>query len=77
MGAERLRRYAFISERGLTLYESGLSALEMFLAARLFMYQQVYFHRTVRGIALDLAVQQGEGPAEDAGRARQQAVEAG
>jgi HD superfamily phosphohydrolase len=53
--AERLRRYAFVSARGLTLYESGLSALEMFLAARLFMYQQVYFHRTVRGIDLDLA----------------------
>ena len=43
--AERLRRYAFVSERGLTLYESGLGALEMFLTARLFMYQQVYFHR--------------------------------
>ncbi len=53
--AERLRRYAFISERGLTLYEPGLAALEMFLTARLFMYQQVYFHRTVRGIDLDLA----------------------
>ena len=53
--AERLRRYAFVSERGLTLYESGLSALEMFLTARLFMYQQVYFHRTVRGIDLDLS----------------------
>jgi hypothetical protein len=53
--AERLRRYAFISDRGLTLYESGLSALEMFLTARLFMYQQVYFHRAVRGIDLDLA----------------------
>ena len=53
--AERLRRYAFVSERGLTLHESGLAALEMFLTARLFMYQQVYFHRTVRGIDLDLA----------------------
>ncbi len=52
--AERLRRYAFISERGLTLHESGVAALEMFLTARLFMYQQVYFHRTVRGIDLDL-----------------------
>ena len=52
---ERLRRYAFISERGLTLYEPGLAALEMFLTARLFMYQQVYFHRTVRAIDLDLA----------------------
>jgi uncharacterized protein len=53
--AERLRRYCFISERGLTLYEPGLGALEMFLTARLFMYQQVYFHRTVRAIDLDLA----------------------
>jgi hypothetical protein len=53
--AERLRRYAFITERGLTLYEPGLAALEMFLTARLFMYQQVYFHRTVRAIDLDLA----------------------
>jgi uncharacterized protein len=51
---ERLRRYAFISDRGLTLYEPGLGALEMFLTARLFMYQQVYFHRTVRAIDLDL-----------------------
>jgi len=53
--AERLRRYAFISGRGLTLYESGLGALEMFLTARLFMYQHVYLHRTVRAIDLDLA----------------------
>ncbi len=75
--AERLRRYAFISERGLTLYEPGLAALEMFLTARLFMYQQVYFHRTVRGIDLDLAevfapsirAIFGEGsPADDLGR---------
>ena len=52
---ERLRRYTFVSERGLTLYESGVGALEMFLTARLFMYQHVYLHRTVRAIDLDLA----------------------
>ena len=52
---ERLRRYTFISDRGLTLYEPGLGALELFLSARRFMYQQVYFHRTVRAIDLDLA----------------------
>ncbi len=52
---ERLRRYAFIGPRGLTLYEPGLGALEQFLNARLFLYQQVYFHRTVRAIDLDLA----------------------
>ena len=53
--AERLRRYTFVAPGGLTLYEPGLGALEMFLTARLFMYQQVYFHRTVRAIDLDLA----------------------
>jgi HD superfamily phosphohydrolase len=51
---ERLRRYTYISERGLTLFEPGLPALEMFLTSRRFMYQQVYFHRTVRAIDLDL-----------------------
>ena len=39
---------------GLTLYEPGLGALEVFLSTRLFLYQQVYFHRTVRAIDLDL-----------------------
>ena len=53
--ADRLRRYAFVSRRGLALYEPGLGALEMFLTARLFMYNTVYFHRTVRAIDLDLA----------------------
>ncbi len=53
--AERLRRYTFVGPRGLTLYEPGIGSLEMFLTARMFMYQQVYFHRTVRAIDLDLA----------------------
>jgi HD superfamily phosphohydrolase len=52
---ERLRRYTFIGPDGLTLFEPGLGALEIFLTARRFMYQQVYFHRTVRAIDLDLA----------------------
>ena len=52
---ERLRRYAFVSERGLTLYEPGVAALEGFLNARMLLHQAVYFHRTVRAIDLDLA----------------------
>jgi hypothetical protein len=52
---ERLRRYTFIGPDGLTLFEPGLGALEMFLSSRRFMYQQVYFHRTVRAIDLDLS----------------------
>jgi hypothetical protein len=51
---ERLRRYAYVSDRGLTIYEPGLGALEGFLGARLALYQGVYFHRTVRAIDLDL-----------------------
>jgi HD superfamily phosphohydrolase len=51
---ERLRRYAFVSERGLTLYEPGVAALEGFLGARMLLHQSVYFHRTVRAIDLDL-----------------------
>ncbi|MEY4388840.1 MAG: hypothetical protein RLZZ432_559 [Chloroflexota bacterium] len=51
---ERLRRYAFIGPRGLTLYEPAVGALEAFLDARWFLYQQVYLHRTVRGIDLDM-----------------------
>ena len=52
---ERLRRYAFFSERGLTLYEPGVAALEGFLGGRLLLHQAVYFHRTVRAIDLDLS----------------------
>ncbi|MES2209648.1 MAG: HD domain-containing protein [Chloroflexota bacterium] len=51
---ERLRRYTYVGTRGLTLYESGVPALEGFLGARLLLYLQVYFHRTVRAIDLDL-----------------------
>jgi HD superfamily phosphohydrolase len=52
---ERLRRYSFVGARGLSLYEQALGALEMFLTARLFMYQQIYFHRSVRAIDRDMA----------------------
>jgi hypothetical protein len=52
---ERIRRYSFIGERGLSMYEPGAGALEMFLHARMFMYQQIYFHRSVRAIDLDLS----------------------
>jgi HD superfamily phosphohydrolase len=53
--AERLRRYSFMTPRGLALYEPGLGALEQFLITRLYLYDTIYFHRTVRAIDLDLA----------------------
>jgi uncharacterized protein len=51
---ERIIHYSFISERGLTLHAHGAEALYMFLSARLYLYSQVYFHRTVRRIDLQL-----------------------
>ena len=50
----RIVHYSFISERGLTLHSHAAEALYMFLNARLYLYHQVYFHRTVRRIDLQL-----------------------
>jgi HD superfamily phosphohydrolase len=51
---QRVVHYSFISEHGLTLHAHGAEALYMFLNARLYLYHQVYFHRTVRRIDLQL-----------------------
>jgi len=51
---QRIIHYSFISERGLTLHAHGAEALYMFLNSRLYLYHQVYFHRTVRRIDLQL-----------------------
>jgi len=47
---DRLMYYTFFTEKGLTLHKSGLSALNMFLNARLYLYTNVYYHRTTRAI---------------------------
>ena len=51
---QRIVHYSFISEQGLTLHSHGAEALYMFLNSRLYLYHQVYFHRTVRRIDLQL-----------------------
>src|SRR5205809_7925032 len=51
---QRILHYSFISERGLTVHAHGAEPLYMFLSARLYLYHQVYFHRTVRRIDLQL-----------------------
>jgi len=51
---ERLMHYTFFSPRGLTLHKAGNSALTMFLNARLYLYTNVYYHRTTRAIDLHL-----------------------
>ncbi len=51
---QRILHYSFISEHGLAIHDHGSEALFMFLSARLYLYNQVYFHRTVRRIDLQL-----------------------
>ena len=51
---ERIIYYSFFSEKGLTLDRAGLQAFTMFLNARFYMYTNVYYHRTTRGIDLHL-----------------------
>jgi uncharacterized protein len=51
---DRLIYYSFFSEKGLTLDRAGLQAFIMFLNARFYLYTNVYYHRTTRGIDLHL-----------------------
>jgi len=51
---ERVIYYSFFTEEGLTLDRGGTQALIMFLNARFYMYTNVYYHRTTRGIDLHL-----------------------
>ena len=51
---DRIVYYSFFSERGLTLDRGGIQAFIMFLNARFYMYTNVYYHRTTRGIDLHL-----------------------
>ncbi|GJL67249.1 MAG: hypothetical protein NPIRA05_22200 [Nitrospirales bacterium] len=51
---ERLIHYTFFTNKGLTIHKSGLPALQMFLNARLYLYSNVYYHRTTRAIDIHL-----------------------
>lgn len=51
---ERLIHYTFFTPRGLTLHKAGNAAFTMFLNARLYLYTNVYYHRTTRAIDLHL-----------------------
>lgn len=51
---ERLMHYTFFSPKGLTLHKAGSGALTMFLNARLYLYTNVYYHRTTRAIDLHM-----------------------
>jgi uncharacterized protein len=50
----RLIHYTMISERGFTIHKTGLPALQMFLNTRMYLYSNVYYHRTTRAIDIHL-----------------------
>jgi hypothetical protein len=50
----RLIHYTLITPKGLTIHRTGLPALQMFLNTRLYLYQNVYYHRTTRAIDIHL-----------------------
>ena len=47
---DRLLRYSFFSEQGLTIHDRGLNALVRFRRVRSELFRTIYFHRTVRAI---------------------------
>jgi HD superfamily phosphohydrolase len=51
---DRLLRYSFFSERGLTIHRRGMDALVRFISVRGELFRTIYFHRTVRAIDLTL-----------------------
>ena len=50
----RLIHYTIITDRGFTIHKTGLPALQMFLNTRMYLYSNVYFHRTTRAIDIHL-----------------------
>lgn len=51
---DRLLHYTLMTPKGLTIHQAGLPALQMFLNARLYLYSNVYYHRTTRAIDIHL-----------------------
>ncbi len=51
---QRLMHYSFVADEGLLLHQHGAQALLMFLNARLYLYNNIYYHRTVRRIDLHM-----------------------
>lgn len=51
---QRLIHYTFVSGDTIVLHGHATAALEMFLASRLYMYTQVYHHRTGRRFDLSM-----------------------
>jgi hypothetical protein len=52
---DRLLRYTFFSNEGLTLHDRGIPALLRFTAARAELFRNIYYHHRVRAIDLALS----------------------
>lgn len=52
--AERLIQRSAFREEGITIEKKSLSAFRSFLLSRMFMYQNVYYHRMVRAFEIPL-----------------------
>jgi uncharacterized protein len=50
----RLIHYTMITDEGFTIHKTGLPALQMFLNTRMYLYSNVYYHRTTRAIDIHL-----------------------
>src|SRR5437773_12052745 len=50
----RLIHYTMITPKGFTIHKTGLPALQMFLNTRMYLYSNVYYHRTTRAIDIHL-----------------------
>jgi HD superfamily phosphohydrolase len=50
----RLIHYSIITGKGFTIHKTGLPALQMFLNTRMYLYSNVYYHRTTRAIDIHL-----------------------
>lgn len=53
---QRVLHYSRFTAQGLTIHERGMPALIHFLGMKAELFRNVYFHRTVRAIDLELAV---------------------
>ena len=51
---QRLLHYSFLDGSGMVLHQHAAQALHMFLSARLYLYNNIYYHRTVRRIDLHM-----------------------
>ncbi|MFO0773110.1 MAG: HD domain-containing protein [Nitrospiraceae bacterium] len=51
---DRLIHYTLLTQQGCTIHKTGLPALQMFLTTRMYLYSNVYFHRTTRAIDIHL-----------------------